>query len=43
MEEVTLLISLTCLWISDSEFRRDWKEDVIRGRSFPSFRFWLGG
>ena len=41
-EEITSSILSTCLWISDSEFCRNWKNEAIRGRIFPGCCCWLG-
>ena len=39
VEKLTSFIRLTCLWISDSGFCRNWKNETICGRIFLDCRF----
>ena len=43
VERLTSFISLTRLWVSDSEPCRNWKKEATRGRIFPDCCRWLGG
>ena len=43
VERLTLFISSTCVWISDSEFCRNRKKVTIPGRIPPGHCRWLGG